>query len=46
MHFEITFDPNGNGITTTELPIPGAPSDLIFWGAGSTTIAPIVPPPK
>ncbi|MRG90461.1 hypothetical protein [Polyangium spumosum] len=43
--FEITFDPNGSGITSTQIPTSGD-LNLIFWGAGSTTIAPIEPPPK
>lgn len=38
--FEITF--NGGAIQTTEIPT-GGPSDLSFWGAGSTTAAPLTP---
>lgn len=30
--------------TTTEIPIPGAPSGLSFYGAGSATSAPLEPP--
>lgn len=36
--FQITA--NGNGITTTNIPIPSKPPNLQFWGAGSTTSAP------
>lgn len=43
--FEITFNPNGSGITSNAIETPGG-QNLVFWGAGSTTIAPIVPPPK
>lgn len=43
--FEMKFV-NNQTLVTTEIPIPNAPSGLSFWGAGSTTIAPIVPPPK
>lgn len=40
--FEITF---GNGtVGTVPIPFSGAPQDLSFWGAGSTTAAPLVPP--
>ncbi|HRI66962.1 MAG TPA: hypothetical protein PK156_22100 [Polyangium sp.] len=42
--FELQFL-NGQLIIGGEIPIPGAPADLSFWGAGSTTIAPIIPPP-
>ena len=38
--FEIDFDTGG--VTTTPIPIPGAPADLEFFGAGSTTAAPPV----
>jgi hypothetical protein len=31
-------------VTTTEIPIPGATADLSFYGAGSTTSAPLEPP--
>lgn len=30
--------------TTTLIAMPGAPAGLSFWGAGSTTAAPLVPP--
>jgi hypothetical protein len=43
--FEMKFI-NNQTLVTTEIPIPNAPNGLSFWGAGSTTIAPIVPPPK
>jgi len=26
----------------TVIPIPGAPADLAFYGAGTTTVAPII----
>ena len=26
----------------TVIPIPGAPADLVFYGAGTTTVAPII----
>ncbi|UQA56673.1 hypothetical protein [Polyangium aurulentum] len=39
--FEITFA--ADKITTTPIPTM---SGLSFWGAGSTTSAPVVPPPK
>lgn len=29
---------------TTLIPMPGAPAGVSFWGAGSTTAAPLVPP--
>jgi hypothetical protein len=32
-----------NGMTTTAIPIPDAGSSLEFWGAGSTTAAPLGP---
>lgn len=41
--FEITF--SQNAITSTPIAIPGSPN-LQFWGAGSTTFAPVEPPPK
>ncbi|MDI1444721.1 hypothetical protein [Polyangium sp. 6x1] len=44
--FEIAFNAGGSGIETKAIPIPDAPSDLVFWGAGSTTIAPPTQPPK
>ncbi|MBW2523322.1 MAG: hypothetical protein JRI23_04075 [Deltaproteobacteria bacterium] len=37
--FEITF--GQNDVTTAAITIPGAPSDLSFWGAGSSTSAPL-----
>lgn len=37
--FEIGFE--GENLRITPLMFPGAPEDLRFWGAGSTTIAPI-----
>lgn len=40
--FEITF--TGNSITSTKISIPGNPK-LQFWGAGSTTSAPVDPIP-
>ena len=39
--FEVTF--GASGITTSPITIPSAPSNLSFWGAGSTTSAPLVP---
>jgi len=41
--FEVAF---GAGLTTTPIAVPGAPSGLSFWGAGSTTAAPLVSVPK
>jgi hypothetical protein len=42
--FEIKF---ANDVaTTTPIAIPGAPGNLQFWGAGSTTSAPPVPIPQ
>jgi hypothetical protein len=41
--FEITFNPDDT-VSTTPIAIPGAPVDLSFWGAGSSTAAPLVPP--
>ncbi|HQP39411.1 MAG TPA: hypothetical protein PLI95_29715 [Polyangiaceae bacterium] len=38
--FEITFD--GGKLKTAVIPT-GGPSDLSFWGAGSTTAAPLTP---
>jgi hypothetical protein len=40
--FEILF--MGNSIATQLIPVPGAPAGLKFWGAGSSTIAPVKPP--
>jgi hypothetical protein len=41
--FEISFD-MGGGVSVTPIAIPGAPAGLGFWGAGSSTSAPIIPP--
>lgn len=40
--FEIQFQPNS--VTSTLIGIPNAPPSLSFWGAGSTTIAPVDEP--
>lgn len=40
--FEVGFD-NGK-LSTTSIPIPQKPSDLSFWGAGSSTSAPLTQP--
>ena len=42
--FEVTF--GSSSITTTTIAIPGKPSDLSFWGAGSSTSAPLVSTPQ
>jgi DNA-binding beta-propeller fold protein YncE len=42
--FEVTFDTSG--IKTTPIAIPSKPAGLSFWGAGSTTSAPLVPTTK
>jgi hypothetical protein len=42
--FEVTF--GTNQLATTEIPIPQAPAELAFWGAGSSTSAPLVEPTK
>ena len=39
---ELVFQ--GNSVSTTAISIPGAPTDLQFWGAGSSTDVPIEPP--
>ena len=39
--FEVTF--MGGNVTTTIIPIPNAPQSLSFWGAGSSTSAPVNP---
>jgi hypothetical protein len=39
--FEVKFA--NNAITTTPIPVPNPPSRLSFWGAGSTTSAPVTP---
>jgi hypothetical protein len=43
--FEMTFV-NGQLVASGEIPIPNAPGNLSFWGAGSTTVAPPEMPPK
>jgi hypothetical protein len=40
--FEVTID--ANGVKTSPIPIPNKPGNLSFWGAGSTTSAPVLPP--
>ena len=40
--FQIDF--NGNTVSTQAIAIPSAPPGLSFWGAGSSTKAPLVPP--
>jgi hypothetical protein len=40
--FEIKFD--GEAMQITDLPFPGAPAGLEWFGAGSTTSAPLTPP--
>lgn len=40
--FEITFD--GQAVKTSSISIADKPAGLSFWGAGSTTSAPIAPP--
>jgi hypothetical protein len=42
--FEVTFD--ASGIKTSPIAIPSKPAGLSFWGAGSTTSAPLVPTPQ
>lgn len=42
--FEVTF--GSNKIVTTTIPIPAAPEGLEFWGAGSSTSAPLVSGPQ
>ncbi len=39
--YELTF--GTDKLTNKEIPIPMKPSGLSFWGAGSTTAAPVVP---
>ncbi len=39
--FELTF--GTSSVTAKAIPIPSKPSGLQFWGAGSTTSAPVVP---
>lgn len=38
--FKVTL---GGGLKTMAIAVPGAPTDLQFWGAGSSTLAPIGP---
>jgi hypothetical protein len=42
--FEVTF--TGSSIKTKAISIPSAPAGLSFWGAGSTTSAPLVETPE
>lgn len=42
--FEVAF--GTSQLATTEIPIPQAPTGLAFWGAGSSTSAPLVQPTK
>jgi hypothetical protein len=42
--FEVTLGPTS--VTTSSIAIPDAPPRLSFWGAGSSTSAPLVPTPK
>ncbi|CAN5925811.1 hypothetical protein BH11MYX4_BH11MYX4_23410 [soil metagenome] len=42
--FEVTF--GSSSITTTTIAIPTKPANLSFWGAGSSTSAPLVPTTK
>jgi hypothetical protein len=42
--FEVTF--GTSSITTTTIAIPSKPPTLSFWGAGSSTSAPLVEPTK
>ncbi len=42
--FEVTF--GTSSITTTTIEIPNRPDSLSFWGAGSSTSAPLVPTPQ
>lgn len=42
--FEVTF--GTNKIVTTTIPIPQKPAGLSFWGAGSSTSAPLVSEPQ
>lgn len=42
--FEVTF--GTSSITTTTIDIPSKPDNLSFWGAGSSTSVPLVPPPQ
>jgi len=38
--FEVSLEP---GLPTVEIPVPNPPPGLSFWGAGSTTSAPVGP---
>jgi len=42
--FEVTF--GTKQVATNNIPMPGKPSDLSFWGAGSSTSAPLVEKPQ
>ncbi len=42
--FQVTF--NTNDVSTSSIPIPQKPSNLSFWGAGSSTSAPLVAQPQ
>jgi hypothetical protein len=42
--FEVTF--GTTQLATKSIPIPGKPSNLSFWGAGSSTSAPLVSTPQ
>ncbi|HVH46970.1 MAG TPA: hypothetical protein VM925_31720 [Labilithrix sp.] len=42
--FEVVF--GSSKIVTTSIPIPQKPADLSFWGAGSSTSAPLVSQPQ
>lgn len=42
--FEVTF--GTSSVTTTTISIPSKPSGLSFWGAGSSTSAPLVSTPQ
>ncbi|MBS2016121.1 MAG: hypothetical protein JST00_24785 [Deltaproteobacteria bacterium] len=42
--FEVTF--SGSSLSTKTIPIPSKPSNLSFWGAGSSTSAPLVSTPQ
>jgi len=42
--FEVTF--GTKQLATTVIPMPGRPTDLSFWGAGSSTSAPLVSTPQ
>jgi hypothetical protein len=42
--FEMTF--SGSTLKTQKIAVTNAPADLSFWGAGSTTSAPLVPTPQ